>query len=75
MRNITLEIAGPPAGSKSGDVGANQYHRAEHSGDERENPVIGLVRALARHAAASDHAALSRNGVTHGKNGTTEAQF
>jgi hypothetical protein len=31
-------------------------------------PLKNLVRALARHAAASDHAALVHRGVTHGAN-------
>lgn len=75
MRNNTMKAAGPPTGSKSGDLEPNQYSGAGHSGDEGENPLIGLVRALARHAAASDHAALARNGVTYGTNETTEAQF
>jgi hypothetical protein len=75
MRNITMKAAGPPTGMKSGDLEPKQYNRPEHSGDEGKNPLIGLVRALARHAAASDHAALASNGVTYGKNGTMEAQF
>ena len=60
---------------ETGNLEPKQYNRPEHSGYEGENPLIGLVRALARHAAASDHAALATNGVTYGKNGTTEAQF
>jgi hypothetical protein len=75
MCNVTLKAAGPPTEAKSDGLEPKQYNRAAHAMAREVNPLIGLVRALARHAAASDDVALAMKRVTYGKNGTREAQF
>lgn len=74
MRSIRRNLSMVASCEEQDGLTAHQAARpcAQHCATE--NPLLELVRALARHAAAIDHAHLTNGEVTNGGNGGTGPQ-